>query len=300
MVGAQQQDNPGLILLSITGFGQDGPGRDRKAYAPVIHAETGLIARQAQFDVRPPSDPMPSVADTNAALHGVIATLAALHMRTRTGRVGQHIDIAMTDAMLTPTTTPTTRWTASRSFGSAVTCGTPSGGQILTAGLFEVIWPLMDAAYGDELGVPADAPDETKARMEAVRRWIAAFTDRAELERAFDAAGVPWAGSTAPMEVFDSDWAQARHTFGEIDDRAGGTRRVTQSPYRFSDAGARAGAAHRLSRGGQRARVGAVAGDDPVRRWTTCRPRASSSEGRCRTASAQTMTDVASQPRGRP
>jgi CoA:oxalate CoA-transferase len=228
--------NPALILLSITGFGQDGPGRDRKAYAPVIHAETGLIARQAQFDVRPPSDPMPSVADTNAALHGVIATLAALHMRTRTG-TGQHIDIAMTDAMLT---TDDYSHHALDGFPIVRVGGDvwdAVGGQVLTAGLFGVIWPLIDAAYGDELGVPADAPDETKARMEAVQRWIAAFTDRAELERAFDAAGVPWAAVRPPMEVFDSDWAQARHTFGEIDDRAGGIRRVTQSPYRFSDAG---------------------------------------------------------------
>ena len=81
-------------------FGQHGPASGRKAYAPVIHAETGLMARQAHFDVPPASDPMPSVADTNASLHGLVAALAALHMRERTG-LGQHIDIAMTDAMLT-------------------------------------------------------------------------------------------------------------------------------------------------------------------------------------------------------
>jgi CoA:oxalate CoA-transferase len=227
--------NPGLILLSTTGFGQDGPARDRKAYAPVIHAETGLIARQAHFDARPPSDPMPSVADTNAALHGVIATLAALHLRTRTG-TGQHIDIAMTDAMLT---TDDYSHHALDGFPIVRVGGDvwdAVGGQVLTAGLFDVIWPLMDAAYADQLNVPDDAEDVTAARMHAVPQWIGGVSDRGELERAFDAAGVPWAAVRPPMEVFDSDWARARHTYGEIDDRAGGTRRVTQSPYRFSDA----------------------------------------------------------------
>jgi crotonobetainyl-CoA:carnitine CoA-transferase CaiB-like acyl-CoA transferase len=72
--------------------------------------------------------------------------------------------------------------------------------------------------------------------MHAVQTWISGFTDRDELERAFEAAGVPWAALREPMDVFDSEWARARHTYAEIDDRAGGRRRVTQSPYRFSDA----------------------------------------------------------------
>ena len=38
--------NPRLVMLSISGFGQDGPERDRAAYAGVIHAEMGMIARQ--------------------------------------------------------------------------------------------------------------------------------------------------------------------------------------------------------------------------------------------------------------
>lgn len=227
--------NPRLILLSITGFGQDGPARNRKAYAPVIHAETGLVARQAHFDARPPSDPMPSVADTNAALHGVIATLAALHMRERSG-VGQHIDIAMTDAMLT---TDDYSHHALDHFPIVRVGGDvwdAVGGQVLTAGLFDVIWPLLFTAYGADLALPVEPEDETAARMQAVQTWISTFTDRDDLERAFDAAGVPWAAVRHPMDVFDSDWARARQTFAEIDDRVGGSRRVTQSPYRFSDA----------------------------------------------------------------
>ena len=87
-----------IVLLSISGFGQEGPESRRSAYAAAIHAEAGLVQRQAR-DGRPPADIQMSVGDTNAALHGLVAALSALLMRDRTG-VGQHIDIAMLDAML--------------------------------------------------------------------------------------------------------------------------------------------------------------------------------------------------------
>ena len=226
--------NPGLILLSITGFGQHGPASGRKAYAPVIHAETGLIARQAHFDARPPSDPMPSVADTNASLHGLVAALAALHMRERTG-LGQHIDIAMTDAMLT---TDDYSHHALDGFPIVRVGGDvfdAVGGPVLTAGLFEGTWERLVATYGDDLG--ATAVGEAQAdRMAAVQRWMSAFDARETLQKALDAAGVAWADVRSPMDVFDSDWARDHETSAEIDDRVGGTRRVTQSPYRFSDA----------------------------------------------------------------
>ena len=87
-----------VVLLSISGFGQDGPEAQRPAYAAAIHAEAGLVRRQAR-DGRPPADIQMSVADTNASLHGLVAALAALRLRDRTG-LGQHIDVAMIDAML--------------------------------------------------------------------------------------------------------------------------------------------------------------------------------------------------------
>jgi len=47
--------NPGLVMLSISGFGQTGPEAGRRAYAPVIHAEAGLLGRQAEADDREPA-----------------------------------------------------------------------------------------------------------------------------------------------------------------------------------------------------------------------------------------------------
>ena len=90
--------NPRLIMLSISGFGRDGPESRRPAYAPIVHAELGLIHRvQAREGVK--VDLPLSVADTNAGLHGLVALLSAVIMRDRTG-LGQHIDLSMMDATL--------------------------------------------------------------------------------------------------------------------------------------------------------------------------------------------------------
>src|SRR5215210_1696578 len=89
--------NPRLVMLSISGFGQVGPERDRASYAPIVHAETGLLARQAALDGDKPTDIVLSVADSFTALHGVVGVLAAFHYASVTG-IGQHIDLAMVDA----------------------------------------------------------------------------------------------------------------------------------------------------------------------------------------------------------
>jgi CoA:oxalate CoA-transferase len=83
-------------MLSISGFGQGGPESHRPAYAPIVHAEAGLIDRTLRRTGSGYDLPL-SVADTNAALHGLVAVLSAVILRERTGR-GQHIDLAMMDA----------------------------------------------------------------------------------------------------------------------------------------------------------------------------------------------------------
>ncbi|NJN52874.1 MAG: CoA transferase [Gammaproteobacteria bacterium] len=95
---ALRRINPRLIQLSISGFGHNGPESRRPAYAPVVHAEAGLTHRSSRRGNIPYRDLPLSVADTNASLHGLVALLSAVIMRSRTGR-GQHIDIAMMDVM---------------------------------------------------------------------------------------------------------------------------------------------------------------------------------------------------------
>ena len=92
-------DNPTLVYVSISGYGQTGAWRERRAYAPFVHGEAGYLHTAAQLRAEPVEhDPM-SVADLAAAKDAAIALLAALLQRGRTGR-GQHIDISLAHSIL--------------------------------------------------------------------------------------------------------------------------------------------------------------------------------------------------------
>lgn len=89
---------PDIVLVSISGYGQYGPDRDRRAYDPAVQAASGLMAL-AGAPAGPPMRAPTFLADDVAALHGAIGALAALAHRARTGE-GQHVDVAMADCLL--------------------------------------------------------------------------------------------------------------------------------------------------------------------------------------------------------
>jgi itaconate CoA-transferase len=89
--------NPRLVYCSISGYGQDGPYRDRKAFDLLIQGEAGIISTTGSPDA--PAKASVPVADIAAGMYASNAILMALLQRERTG-AGQYIDIAMFDAML--------------------------------------------------------------------------------------------------------------------------------------------------------------------------------------------------------
>jgi len=89
---------PGLIYCSITGYGQDGPYRDRPGYDFMIQAEGGVMSITGPIEGEPFKVGV-AIVDISAGLYAVTAILAALHHRARTGR-GQWIDVALFDAQL--------------------------------------------------------------------------------------------------------------------------------------------------------------------------------------------------------
>jgi crotonobetainyl-CoA:carnitine CoA-transferase CaiB-like acyl-CoA transferase len=87
--------NPRLVLCSISGFGQDGPRRDWRAYDPIVQAMSGLVARTGEPD-GPPLRAGALISDTTSALYAVIGILAALRARETTGQ-GDWVDVSMQD-----------------------------------------------------------------------------------------------------------------------------------------------------------------------------------------------------------
>lgn len=93
------QLNPRLVYCSLSGFGQDGPYRDRPAHDLNYLAISGVLNLIGETG-RPPAIPLNIIADYGgAAMHGVVGILLALFTRHRTGR-GQHVDVAYLDATL--------------------------------------------------------------------------------------------------------------------------------------------------------------------------------------------------------
>ena len=92
-------DNPALIYCSLTGFGHNGPYKDKAGYDYLIQGMGGLMSITGQPDGSPGAEPMKvgvAVSDLVTGLYTTIAILAALLHQSRTGE-GQEIDMALFD-----------------------------------------------------------------------------------------------------------------------------------------------------------------------------------------------------------
>jgi crotonobetainyl-CoA:carnitine CoA-transferase CaiB-like acyl-CoA transferase len=240
--------NPRLVMLSISGFGRDGPESRRPAYAPIVHAEVGLMARAIRRGKIPARDLPLSVADTNASLHGLVGLLSALLLRERTG-LGQHIDMAMVDATIV-----TDDQLHYELEDSEDTMALPNdvwetgAGPILLSADFRYLWRLLTARLG--MAEPTGAADlETKIalRRQAVDGFMRGLATWDDVETAMSRMNIAWGRLRDGAALREQPTVRHRGTIIEIDDRAGGTRPIPQSPYRFSNAasGVRGPAAHR-------------------------------------------------------
>lgn len=91
-------DNPRLIVVRVSGYGQDGPYASRPGYGAIGEAMGGLRAVIGEPD-RPPARAGISIGDTLAAIFACVGCLVALHHRSNTGR-GQVVDSALYEAVL--------------------------------------------------------------------------------------------------------------------------------------------------------------------------------------------------------
>ncbi len=100
--------NPGVIYLSVSGFGSDSPYRHRAAYASVVEAMSGIYEYKRRPGHRPTANPVGALGDISAALFAVVGVLAALRRRDRAiaagaDEAGEYVDVAMLDAAIAMT-----------------------------------------------------------------------------------------------------------------------------------------------------------------------------------------------------
>ncbi len=90
--------NPGLIIVRITGFGQDGPYRDRPGFGTLVEAMSGFASKNG-FEDRPPVLPPLAMAAMIAGLYGAYAIMVALRV-VEAGGKGQVIDLPLLDPII--------------------------------------------------------------------------------------------------------------------------------------------------------------------------------------------------------
>lgn len=93
---ALQARQPALIVCDISGYGEDGPYRDKKAYDLLIQSEAGFLSVTGTADE--PCKSGNSIADIAAGMYAYTSVLAALLQRGKTGK-GSHIDVSMLESL---------------------------------------------------------------------------------------------------------------------------------------------------------------------------------------------------------
>ncbi|QJY44496.1 CaiB/BaiF CoA transferase family protein [Pseudonocardia broussonetiae] len=188
------RDHPGLVVVSVSGFGQDGPYRDRPAHDLSFQAVAGLL------DAEAPVVPQVALADVAAGLFAAIAALTGLAGRATGGR-GGHYDVGMFDALVSFVVTrlvPVANGMPADALGQDPGYGlfaTADGRWISLSIVFEDhFWRALCAVSGLDALAGLTAP-ERAARRDGVRAELArriAAEPLAHWERVLPAAGVAY------------------------------------------------------------------------------------------------------------
>jgi formyl-CoA transferase len=200
------RDNPGLVLVRLSGYGQSGPYRDRPGFGAIGEAMGGLRHLTGHPD-RPPARTGVSLGDSLAALYGVIGALIALQQRQVSGK-GQIVDVALYEAVFSmlESTLPEyamTGYVRERS-GGALPGITPSntyrckdGAWVVIGGNADSIFKRLMRAIGRaDLADDASLADNAgrTARAAELDAAIEAWTSRLPLDEvlvSLEAAEVP-------------------------------------------------------------------------------------------------------------
>jgi crotonobetainyl-CoA:carnitine CoA-transferase CaiB-like acyl-CoA transferase len=237
--------NPGLVVLSITGFGHDGPEAARAGYDQIAQGEGGIMSLTG---LDAPTKVGVPIGDLVAGVNGVVGVLAALHERERTGR-GRVVRTSLLAGMVGFHAFQGTRWTVAHEVPGLAGDHHPS---IAPYGMFatgtapiqiacgsESLWRALCGALGWDAAAEglATNPERVAHRPALVDRLERHFAGKPAEHwlSLLDGAGVPCGKVRSLDDVYD--WAQTRSqglVLG-VDHATLGTIELPGSPLRFDD-----------------------------------------------------------------
>lgn len=239
--------NPRLILLSISGFGHDGPEASRPGYDQIVQGEAGLMSLTGPSADDPQKVGVP-IGDLLAGIHGALGVLAALHERERTGRGGV-VRTSLLSSVMSVLAFQATRWTVGGVLPHAAGNQHPS---ISPYGAFRCRDGVVQVAVGSDalwrrfaplVGVDPDDPRWTTNEARVADR--AALTtriedafagrDRDDLLQHLAGAGIPSGRIRTLDEAYDWDQARAQHAAVTVTHPVLGEVTVPGGPLRMFD-----------------------------------------------------------------
>lgn len=232
--------NPRLVYASVSGFGQDGPYRDRPAHDLSYQAITGLFFRQARAGQPAPEIPDVAIGDLSAGMFTAFGVLAAIIERSRTGR-GCYVDVSMTDGLvswMTALLAPIMNGQTPVEFGAEpgygmFACG---DGKLLTLSVAHEDWfwrPLccvmgLDAADLNHAERLARAADLKRRLADALRTQ-----KRDHWGKLFDRNGIPWAPVSDLTDVVADAHFRSRQIFRQLLEANGKSSWHVSQPLSF-------------------------------------------------------------------
>jgi itaconate CoA-transferase len=227
---------PGIIVCDISGYGSDGPYRDKKAYDLLIQSEAGFVSVTGTPDT--PSKAGPSIADIAAGMYAYTNILAALMHRQQTGQ-GQRIDVSMLESLAEwmsyplyyafEGATPPPRTGASHATIYPYGPFAAGDGKTVMLGLQnEREWKVFCEKVLLQPGLALEERFSTNARRSAQREVLSsmilqAFSSQtaAEVAQRLETAGIANAQVNTMAEVWAHPQLKARGRWTEVDTPAG-------------------------------------------------------------------------------
>ncbi|MBL5972233.1 MAG: CoA transferase [Candidatus Leucobacter sulfamidivorax] len=244
--------NPGLIQLSISGFGHDGPEDGRAGYDQIAQGEAGLMSITGSG----PDDPQrvgTPIADLLGGIHGVVGVLAALYEREQTGR-GRVVRTSLLSALVGVHAFQGTRYLVAGEIPRAQGNHHPSiapyglfrcGGGIGREGAVQIsvgsekLWQGFCQEFGLDPGTPGlgSNPERVANREETIRFVEEAFANsdaEALLER-LAGAGIPAGRVRSLDEVYGWDQVRSQGLVVDVEHQALGSISLPGPAVRFFD-----------------------------------------------------------------
>ncbi len=244
-IASLQERNPRLVVLSITGFGHDGPEGGRAGYDQIAQGEGGLMSLTGSGPDDPQRVGVP-IADLLSGMYGAYGVLAALHEREQTGR-GTVVRTSLLAAIVGVHAFQGTRWTVAGEVGRAQGNHHPS---IVPYGLFrcrdgavqialgsEGLWRRFCEGFGldPETEGLARNPERVAAREQVIELVEGVFADwdAEPLLARLDEVGVP-AGKVRTLdEVYAWDQTISQGLLVDVEHPTLGPLTLPGPPLRF-------------------------------------------------------------------